>query len=130
MNAPHIRVGQVGEETVANHLARKGYAIIGRNYRKKWGEIDIIAKKDDSIHFVEVKTVSYGTQSSDVSHGTYMPEENVSRRKLQRIFRTIETWLLENRYTGAWQVDVASVWIDEKHRKGRIKLIENVIQDF
>lgn len=130
MNAPHIRVGQAGEEAVANHLGRKGYVILGRNYRKKWGEIDIIAKKDAIIHFIEVKTVSYGTHSSDVSHGTYLPEENVSRRKLQKILRTIETWLLENRHTGAWQIDVASVWIDAKQRKGRIKLIENVIQDF
>jgi putative endonuclease len=129
MPAPHIRIGQIGEEAVVNHLKRKGYIIHARNYRKKWGEIDIIAEKSGNLHFVEVKTVSHETNSKLVSHGTWLPEENVDQRKLKKLFRTIETWLLENSYDREWQLDVASVWIDVKQKQGRIKLMENIIKD-
>jgi putative endonuclease len=128
MIASHIRIGKIGEEAAANYLKRKGYTIEGRNYRKKWGEIDVIAKKGGKIHFVEVKTVSYEV-TIPVSHGTWLPEENVDQRKLQKLFRTIETWLFEHHYKGEWQLDVASVWINTKSKKGRIKIIENVIAD-
>lgn len=129
MNASHIHIGQMGEQAVANHLKRNGYVIQGRNYRKKWGEIDVIAKKRGVIHFVEVKTVSHETRPSHVSHETWLPEENVQRHKLQKLFRTIETWLAEHKYDGEWQLDVASVWIDAKNKQGRIKIIENVVGD-
>lgn len=130
MNAPHISVGKIGEEAVANHLKRKGYAIHNRNYRKKWGEIDIITEKEGIVHFVEVKTVSYETNGSHVPRETWLPEENVDRRKLQKLFRTIETWLSEYTYTGEWQFDVASVRINPKSRQGRIKLLENITEGF
>lgn len=129
MIAPHIRIGQIGEEIVANHLKRKGYVVQSRNYRKKWGEIDIIAEEGSVVHFVEVKTVSCETGSNSVSHETWLPEENVEYRKLRKLFRIIETWLLEHRYDGKWQLDVASVWIDVKKKRGRIKIMENIIKD-
>ena len=129
MNAPHIRLGQIGEETVANYLKRKGYSVCGRNYRKKWGEIDLIAEKGSVIHFVEVKTVSREIGSNFVSHETWLPEENVERRKLGKLLRTIEIWLLEHQYDGKWQLDVVSVWLDTKRKRGRIKVMENIIKD-
>jgi putative endonuclease len=129
MTAPHIRIGQIGEGTVANYLKRKGYSLRGRNYRKKWGEIDLIAEKGSTVHFVEVKTVSCETKSDTVSHETWLPEENVERRKLAKLFRTIETWLLEHQYDGKWQLDVVSVWLDLKNKRGRIKILENIIKD-
>jgi len=52
-------IGQIGESVVCRFLKKQDFQIIKRNYWKKWGEIDIIAKKSDILHFVEVKTVSY-----------------------------------------------------------------------
>ena len=48
--------GSAGEEYAAEVLTRKGYEIITRNYRSRFGEIDIICKNDKFIAFVEVKT--------------------------------------------------------------------------
>jgi len=48
-------VGFCGEEAVARHLASAGFAILARNYRQLYGEIDIIASKGDRLLFVEVK---------------------------------------------------------------------------
>ena len=50
-----ITKGKEGELLVAQYLQKKGYTIISHNYRKRFGEIDLIARKDDTIAFIEVK---------------------------------------------------------------------------
>lgn len=68
---PKQIIGQIGENIAVKHLKKLGYKILDRNYRKKWGEIDIIAEKNESkslfqrvfkakkiLHFIEVKSVS------------------------------------------------------------------------
>ena len=55
--APHLLLGRIGEELAANYLVKNGFYILERNWRSKYGyEIDIIAFKDNILHFVEVKT--------------------------------------------------------------------------
>ncbi|MCX6738812.1 MAG: YraN family protein [Candidatus Parcubacteria bacterium] len=51
-------IGDIGEKISARFLKSKGFTVIGTNYRKKWGEIDIIVQKKGKVHFIEVKTVS------------------------------------------------------------------------
>lgn len=55
-NMKNIRKGAAGEIFAASLLRNEGYRILARNYRTKFGEIDIIAEKNGCIHFVEVKT--------------------------------------------------------------------------
>ena len=50
-----ITKGKEGELLVAQYLQKKGYTIITQNYRKRFGEVDLIAQKDDTLAFVEVK---------------------------------------------------------------------------
>lgn len=130
--ALHIKTGQIGEELVAEHYKRHGYTVIGRNYRQKWGEIDVIAEKDDKIYFVEVKTVSYETKSAlewAISHETWRPEENVTRQKLIKLSRVIDTWVREHKFDKTWQIDVASVRIVPRVTFSTINILENVILD-
>ena len=49
--------GDIGEKIAGLFLKSKGFTVIGTNYRKPWGEIDIIVRKKGKIHFIEVKTV-------------------------------------------------------------------------
>jgi putative endonuclease len=113
------KLGNRGEEIVAEDLQHKGFSIIARNYLKKWGEIDIIATKDGIMHFVEVKTVS--------KRGEWKPEENVHTDKMRRLGRTIETFIAENaeRVPENWCCDVACVYVIGD--KPVIEYIENVI---
>ena len=53
------KIGRLGEDIAIKYLQNKGFLVIGQNYLKKCGEIDIIAKKDRVLHFIEVKTVSH-----------------------------------------------------------------------
>lgn len=72
--ALHNELGVIGEQLAEDYLKNAGYTIIERNWRSSHYEIDVIASKDNVLHFIEVKT-----RSSD--HYGY-PEENVDKQKL------------------------------------------------
>lgn len=132
--AKHNEVGIVGEGIARKWLLQKGFEIVEQNYRKKWGEIDIIARSFyenmSRIHFIEVKTVSHETREDldiAVSYGTWRPEEKVDRKKKDRMRRVIQTWLLEKKYTDLWQIDILSIRVVPHEKYARIVLIDNVI---
>jgi putative endonuclease len=130
--AQNKEIGAKGEALTANYLTKQGFQVIGRNYLKKWGEIDVIAQKSGRIHFIEVKTVSYETKDQlrkAVSYGTWRPEENVHAEKIKRLSRAIESWLLEHNWQGDWQIDVAAVRIVPRETYATIKIIPNIILD-
>ena len=128
------KVGAYGEDIAAKYLLRQGKTILDRNYLKKWGEIDIVSREtlgnSHKIHFIEVKTVSYETKKDlekAVSYGTWRPEENVHRHKIERLNRAIESWLSEKQFDGEWQIDVAAVRIVPNEKFATIKWLLNVI---
>lgn len=122
-------IGNQGELLCANYLKNKGFSLVEMNYLRKWGEIDVIVKKDNKIHFVEVKTVSYETKSDlewAVTHGTWRPEENVHTFKIKKLSRAIETWISERKWQGDVQIDIAAVRIVPRETFASIKIIENI----
>jgi putative endonuclease len=119
-------IGQIGEDIAVRFLVKHGFEIILRNYRKKYGEIDIICRKDEKIHFVEVKTVSY----FGVSHETtdqYRPEDNIHEAKLERIGRTIETYLFEYESENDWQFDAITILLNKNDKIARVRMIADLI---
>ena len=138
-------VGDLGEAIAVKYLKNKGFTIIERNYRKKYGEIDIVARGTFSsaenlvshetrevMHFVEVKSVSYETKEMleiSVSHETYRQEELVDGFKLNQIRKTAETWITENQWNGEVQIDVVAVHMVSREKYARVKYIENVIME-
>ena len=71
-----IKFGDLGERIAKNYLIRQGYEILDTNYKTKLGEIDIVAKEDDILVFVEVKTRS--------SRSFGLPQESVNFKKQNR----------------------------------------------
>ena len=128
------RIGKIGENLACVFLEKRGYEIKERNYRKKWGEIDIVAKKADTLHFVEVKTVVDKINNVELSRfagatDQFRPEENVHPWKLKRLSRAIQTYLLDHKVPESreWQVDIACVYLDFSTRKAHVEILENVI---
>ena len=96
------RFGRAGEDAAAAWLRRAGYRILDRNYRCPFGEIDIVAAKDDVVAFCEVKT--RGTDRFGI------PAEAVTPRKQARLRRLAARWLREHTCTRAEiRLDVVSV---------------------
>lgn len=126
----HIETGKIGEEIAVRFLAKQGFLVIERNYRKKWGEIDVIAKKGEKIYFVEVKSVSRENLSSDVKlesqYDVYQAEDNLHPRKLERLRRVVETYCMEKNIEEDFQMDAIIVKINEKNKIAKIKRIENI----
>ena len=121
-------VGRIGESVAAQFLERKGFTILDRNYRKPWGEIDLIALKGDIVRFVEVKTLSR-ENISDVTReiADYRPEEQVHPIKLKKIARTAEMYMNGRRDDREYQIDVVGVFLDIKTRQARCRLFEQVL---
>jgi len=123
--AKHNEIGKIGEQIVCNFLKKKGFFVIEVNYRKQYGEIDIIAKNGSKYHFVEVKTVSCES-IEDVSRESVMPEENVTREKLRKMKNIIWAYICENSID-KWSFDVCSVFLCEKDKKSKVRFLENQI---
>ena len=128
------KIGDIGENIACRFLMKRGFEIIEQNYNKKWGEIDIIAKKGDKLHFVEVKSVTRDNLDF-VTHETdsYRPEDNLHPWKLKRLSRVIQTYLLgykgnrEVTHETEWQFDVIVVYLDLKGLKAKINYMEDII---
>jgi len=133
------KTGNLGEDLACRFLMKRGFDVIERNYLKKCGEIDIIAKNKGKIHFIEVKSVSHETLSSvsglpaqagetDDING-FRPEDNVHPWKLQRLARTIQVYLQEKNVSSEtdWQFDVITVYIDKKRLISKVNILENVV---
>ena len=123
--------GDRGEEIACEFLVKRGLEIVERNYWRKWGEIDIVARnlKDRSLHFVEVKSVVKDlSQEIDVDDdGGYSPADNMTRDKKRRLARVIQTYILENRLGESdWQVDLVLVYLDRDSIGFRIEMLEDV----
>jgi putative endonuclease len=121
-------VGRIGEAVAAQFLERKGFTIIDRNYRKPWGEIDIIAEKGNVVRFVEVKTLSR-ENLSDVTRerSNYRPEEQVHPMKLRKIGRTAELYMNGKHDDRDFQIDVVGVYLNARTHQARCRLFEQVL---
>jgi putative endonuclease len=108
-----------GKDAAAIYLQSLGYIILGRNIHTPHGELDIVARKDDLLLFVEVKTRS--------SHSFTYPEDTVTPRKQMHMRSAAEHYLdLEPNSPETWQFDVLAIERGPD-REPVITLFENVI---
>ncbi len=96
-------IGNGGEVFVAEYLKKKGYIISAKNYRCKFGEIDVIAENDDEILFVEVKTRAEDSR--------VRPYEYVNYPKQRKIITTANIYLQHNGFGLKPRFDVAEVFV-------------------
>ena len=102
-----------GEKTAEKYLKNNKYKILDCNYHSRFGEIDIIAKKDDFIIFAEVKARNNNSLGE--------PREAVTYSKQSKIIKTAEFYILEKRIDLQPRFDVIEVFTDTEE----INHIEN-----
>ena len=101
--------GNRGEDTAVQFLIKNNYIILDRNFYSRFGEIDIIAKKENVLHFVEVK-----------SGDNFQPIYNVSKSKLQKIIKTLNLYLKKYKLNNYYQIDVITI------HKNNIEFFKNI----
>lgn len=82
-------IGNDGEQRVNDYLKKNGHQVIDRNWRTRTGEIDIIAYKEETLVFLEVKTIPNGTLD--------MLQRELNQQKFKRILKTSKRFLLNHR---------------------------------
>lgn len=86
--AQHNELGKKGEEMAVDFLLKQGYSILERNYRFDKAEVDIIAKKNEILAIVEVKTRS----TADFGN----PQDFVKFQQIQRLVKAVNEYVVEN----------------------------------
>ena len=111
------RVGRWGEQAAAEYLEKQGYTILARNFRTEHGEVDIIARQENVLVFVEVKARS--------SNRYGYPEHSVTPKKRMHILSAAEKYIFEHPEFQTWRVDVIAV--EGETGEAKIVHFENVI---
>jgi putative endonuclease len=113
-------LGRTGEQLAADHLVRRGYRIVERNYRTRWGELDIVAYDGRTLAFCEVKT-------RRLRPGEGNPFESVHARKRTRIRKIASRWLRERTdrpYAPELRFDAIGVTFDYSGQLASIEHLE------
>jgi putative endonuclease len=125
--AEHNEIGKIGENITRTFLMKHGFSVVTTNYRTRFGEIDIVAQKDNCLRFVEVKSVK--VRSFDHLETLHVkPEDNLTREKWGKLTVSSQIYLrnLHLPPETKWQTDLACVYINPETREGRVVLMENV----
>ncbi len=93
--------GRKAEEAARTYLGMRGYKILEQNFRRPHTEIDIVASKDNTIYFVEVK------YRKDYDQGGGL--EAITASKLHRMRRGAETWVQEYKWRGEYSLAAVEI---------------------
>jgi putative endonuclease len=99
------QLGRLGERLAAAHLERLGFEIVERNYRTRWGELDIVAFDGQVLAFCEVKT----------RRGPGSPFDSIHPRKRNQVRKMAGQWLIERArrpYAPAMRFDAIGITLD------------------
>ena len=119
--ALHNKIGKIGEEIAVKYLKKEGYYIVERNYRNKFGEIDIIASKNNCTIFVEVKSRS---SENYIALVNTLYKKQISHLKRAAIYYFAE----KNIHMGSIRFDLIGLKIDPAGRKiDKLKHFKGII---
>ncbi len=121
----NAEIGSTGEQVACEFLVKRGFSIVSRNQRNRYGEVDIVCRKGGVYHFVEVKsTASTGDISRETSF--FRPEEHVTREKLSNMERSALEYLSEKGIDPDFQIDLVAVVLNPESMSAQVRYIENV----
>ena len=117
----YAEVGRRGEELARTLLKKRGYKVLETNARGHFGEIDIVARKDNCHVFVEVRT-----RTGD---GFGTPEESITRRKRDKMVTCALDYVAKHQelHDTCWRIDVVAIELDEEGRQTRAEHIEGAV---
>jgi len=114
----NLETGKKGEEEAKEYLKRKGYKVLKKNYKNKYGEIDIIVQKSDELVFVEVRS------KTESDFGT--PEETVKEKKKKKLKQNALAYTTFNNYEGFYRIDLICIVFSKKGSLLRITHYEDM----
>ncbi|NNL16766.1 MAG: YraN family protein [Flavobacteriaceae bacterium] len=118
--AQHNELGKKGEQLAVDYLLKKGYDIVERNYRFDKAEVDIIAKQNDILAIIEVKT------RSSIDFGN--PQDFVKPKQIQRLVKAVDEYVTVNELDVEVRFDIVA--IVKKSKTYEIEHLEDAFYHF
>ncbi len=115
--AEHNDLGKLGEELAVEFLQKNGYEILETNWVFQKAEVDIIAKKENTLAIIEVKT------RSSLDFG--LPQDFVKPKKIQLLVKAVNEYVISNNLDVEVRFDIIAV-----HKEGKSFAIEHLIDAF
>lgn len=111
--------GNYGEDLAVKYLKDLGYKILERNFRIRGGEIDIVAKDDEYLVFVEVK--------ARWSHEYGLPVESITPWKIKALVKTAAFYCMKIKWEdGPYRIDLVSIDFANDKQNPKMELIKNI----
>ena len=117
-NKYKLTIGRLGEDIAISYLKQKGYQIIECNYRTKYAEIDLIARRKNVLVFIEVRT--------RVGERFGSPEESIKSDKLYRLVKNSQAYMARRNYNKEYRIDAICIVLNKNHGPKRINYYENI----
>lgn len=115
--AEHNELGKLGEDLAVEYLKKNGYTILNTNWAFQKAEIDIIAKKENILAIIEVKT------RSSIDFG--LPQDFVKPKKIQLLVKAVNAYVTERDLEIDVRFDIIAI-----HKEGKTFAIEHLIDAF
>lgn len=155
MTTEKQNTGKLGEDIAVKYLEKHGYEILERNYRKPWGEIDIVASENNAVNssVISDSSVISGKNKLPQHYRTitallpqqlpqlvfvevktqninfeWRPEENITFHKKHQLSRIVTTYLKANKIPEDqdWRIDVVAIRLDFETKNAQIEHIKNI----
>jgi len=111
--------GELGEKIASQYLKNNGYQILDRNFKSKRSEIDIIAKQNNCLVFVEVRSKSNDHFGS--------PEETITKKKINKIKKGISDYLNFKKGDESVRVDAICLIFDKDNQLISLNHYQNIV---
>lgn len=114
-----METGKLGEEIAREYLKKQGYKIVEQNFKTKYAEIDLVARENDELIFVEVRTKKgelFGT-----------PEDSLNKKKLRKLRFNAQGYITKNRWEGPYRIDAICIVLKPDNTIERLDHYQNII---
>ena len=117
--AEHNYVGKIGEDMARKYLEDKGYEILEQNYKTKYSEIDLVAKKHGELVFVEVRT--------KVGENFGTPEDTLKNKKMGKVRFNALSYVAFKKWAGPVKIDAICIVLKPDFSVLRLNHYENIV---
>ena len=123
--AEHNFVGKIGENLARQYLEKNGYEIIEQNYKTKYAEIDLVAKKSEGLFagkklvFVEVRT--------KIGENFGSPEDTLNKSKLHKVLKNALAYSVFKKWQGHSRIDAICIVLKPDCTVSRLTHHENIV---
>ena len=121
----HNVIGKIGEEMAKEYLEKQGYKILEQNYRTKYAEIDLVARK--SAGLFGLKKLVFVEVRAKIGENFGSPEDTINKAKLKKVLQNAKAYAAFNKWQGPCRIDAICIVLNQDFSVRRLNHYENIV---